>query len=262
MIKLKMINEDICISKDEFLIVQEKDIEFKNPIVFLTYPTSGVIGPIISNQMISSLKLKEIGFFKSKFLSPVVIFTDNVLKHPYLIYSNHDGSIVLISINYPVPQSSYLAVAEGLINWVDRELNAKYIVCLDAIPVQVRPEKKIVITAAEKEIADEMKKYAVELYEDGVVLGLSGAVMSEALLRQIVGIALLTPATVNFPDPEAALHLVEVINDFFKLGIDTQPLIQESENIKKQLSLMSQKQQQIEKEKILPPRSSLRESFV
>ncbi|MHA1303973.1 MAG: proteasome assembly chaperone family protein [Candidatus Heimdallarchaeaceae archaeon] len=259
---MKKIIEDICISKDEFLIVQETEREFKEPLVFLTYPGPGIVGPIIARQMIESLELDEIGFFKSKFLSPVTMFTNNVLKHPYLIYANKEGTIVLIHIDYPVPNDSYLAVAEGLFNWIERELQAKYIVCFDSLPVNVKPNKKVVITAAEKEIADELKKYAVEIYDNGIVLGLSGALMSEALLRKIVGIVLMTPATVNLPDPEAAVDLIEVVNDHFKLNIETAPLLKQAEDIKKQLALLAEKQQSMQAEELPRPRASLRETFV
>ncbi len=260
---MKQIKEDICINKDEFLIVQETDREFNNPLVFLTYPGPGIVGPIIARQMIESLGLEEVGFFKSKSLSPVTMFTNNVLKHPYLIYANKEGSIVLITIDYPIPQESYLAVAEGLLEWIEHELHAEYIVCFDSIPVNVKPSGKIIITAAEKEIAEKLKKYSVELYDNGIVVGLSGALMSEALLRRIIGIVLMTPATAQLPDPEAAADLIDVVNDHFKLSIDTSALLKEAENIKKQLAAIAEKEHAMHRDEL--PRAklaSLKESFV
>ncbi|MHA1667137.1 MAG: proteasome assembly chaperone family protein [Candidatus Heimdallarchaeaceae archaeon] len=251
---MKKFEEDICINKEDFLIVQTKEIEFHKPVVFVTFPTPGIIGPIISRQMIESLGLVEIGFFKSNALSPVTIFINNVLKHPYLLYANQEGTILLISIEYPVPPKAYLIVAEGIINWVEKHLDADSIVCLDAIPVKVRPDKPLVITAAEKEKADELKKYAVEVYDNGVVLGLSGAFMSEALLREIVGITLMTPATADIPDPEAAVSIINVINDYYKLQIDTQPLLEEAEKIKEQLALIAKQQAALQQPKTPPPR--------
>jgi len=125
---------------------------------------------------------------------------------------------------------------------------------LDAIPVKVRPDKPLVITAAEKEKADELKKYAVEVYDNGVVLGLSGAFMSEALLREIVGITLMTPATADIPDPEAAVSIINVINDYYKLQIDTQPLLEQAEKIKEQLALIAKQQAALQQPKTPPPR--------
>ncbi|MHA1778130.1 MAG: proteasome assembly chaperone family protein, partial [Candidatus Heimdallarchaeaceae archaeon] len=241
--------------------VQNKAIEFKNPIVFVTYPTPGILGPIIARQMIESLGLEEIGFFKSKHLSPVTIFIDNVLKHPYLLYANKEGTILLINIDYPVPQEGYLTVAEGIIDWVDHNLDAKYIVCLDAIPVNVRPDKPVIITAAEQEVAEQLKKYAVEVYDNGVVLGLSGALMSEALLRDIVGIVLMAPATIQFPDPAAAADIINVINDFFSLQIKTENLIKEAQQIKEKLALIAERQKAVQAQQQPSPRV-LREGYV
>ncbi|GAH14799.1 unnamed protein product, partial [marine sediment metagenome] len=108
------------IHKGDFLIVQTKEIVFNNPVVYVTFPTPRIIGPIIARQMIENLGLVEIGFFKSSSLSPVTIFMDNILKHPYLLYANKEGTVLLVSIDYPVPQDAYLVLAEGLINWIEK----------------------------------------------------------------------------------------------------------------------------------------------
>ena len=257
---MKKFEENICIRKDEFLVVQTKEITFNNPTVFVTFPSPGIIGPIIARQMIESLQLEEIGFFKSNILSPVTIFADNVLKHPYLLYANKEGTLLLITIEYPVPQEGYLVVAEGLINWIEKHVDAKTIICLDGIPVNLKPEKPVVITAAEKEVVEELKKYGAELYDHGVVLGLSGAFMSEALLREIVGIVLMTPATSEIPDPEAAINLINVINDYYNIEIATAPLIEQAAKIKEQLALIAEKQQSIQQPLVPPPRK-YREGF-
>ncbi|MCG3217111.1 MAG: proteasome assembly chaperone family protein [Candidatus Heimdallarchaeota archaeon] len=257
---MKKFQEDICIRKDDFLVVQTKEVEFNNPTVFVTFPSPGIVGPIIARQMIESLQLEEIGFFKSNMLSPVTIFIDNVLKHPYLIYANKEGTMILITIEYPVPQEGYLVLAEGLLNWIEKHVDAKTIVCLDGIPVKLRPEKPVVITAAEKEVVEELKQYGAELYDHGVVLGLSGAFMSEALLREIVGIVLMTPATSELPDPEAAVTLINVINDYYSVSIETAPLLEQATKIKEQLAMVAEKQQSIQQPLVPPPRK-YREGF-
>ena len=258
---MKKYEEDICIHKGDFLIMKTKEIEFNDPTVFVTFPTPGIVGPIIARQMISSLGLEEIGFFKSDALNPVTIFMDSILKHPYLLYANQEGTVLLITIDYPVPEESYLVVAEGLMNWIEQHVGAKKIVCLDGIPVKLRPEQAVVITAAEKEIAEELKRHGTENYEHGVVLGLSGAFTSEALLREIVGVVLMTPATAEFPDPEAAVNLINVMNNYFEFDIATEELIAEAAKIKQQLAMIAEKQQTMQQPMVPPPRR-MREGYV
>ena len=258
---MKKHEESISIHKDDFLVVQTKEIKFNKPIVFVTFPSPGIVGPIIARQMIESLGLKEIGFFKSDSLSPVTIFMDNVLKHPYLLYANDEGTILLITLDYPVPQKAYLVVAEGISDFIEEHIDAQQIVCLDGIPVKLRPEKPVVITAAERSVAEELKKYSVDLYDHGVVLGLSGAFMSEALLREIIGVTLMTPATQDFPDPEAAVNLINVINDYYKYSIDTEPLLKEAAKIKEQLAMVAEKQKSMLQQAPPLPRKK-REGYV
>jgi len=225
---MKKYEEDICINKGDFLIVKTKEIEFHNPTVFVTFPTPGIVGPIIARQMISSLDLEEIGFFKSSALSPVTIFMDNVLKHPYLLYANKEGTILLVTIDYPV---------------------------------KIRPEQAVVITAAEEEVVNDLKQYGTEMYEHGVVLGLSGAFTSEALLREIVGIVLMTPATAELPDPEAAVTLINVMNKYFGFKIETAELLDQAAKIKQQLAMIAEKQQSMQ-QPIVPMPKRMREGFV
>jgi uncharacterized protein len=258
---MKKFKQDIRIYKDRLIIIQKKEKEFNSPIVFVTYPSPGIIGPIISKQMIDSLDLEEIGFFKSDALSPVTIFTDNVLKHPYLIYSNKEGTIVLLTIEYPIPPESYLTISEGLINWIETHLEAICIVSFSGIPMKVKPKKSIVITAAEKEKAEELKQFSVELFDHGVILGLSGAIMSEALLSDIVGITLMTPTRANFPDPEAAAKLIDVVNDYFDLKIETEPLLKEADKIKEKLAMIAEHQKALD-DQIAPSVRKRREGYV
>ncbi len=261
-IKESIETEDFCLTRDEFIIVQNVEQEFNNPVVFITHPGPGIVGPMISREMIKSLDLKQIGFFKSKHLSPVTMFMDNILTHPYLIYSNKDGSIIHIAINYPVPENAFLYVGEGLMRWIIK-LNAKYVVGFDGLPVRKKPEDTIVITAAEHEVAEKLKEYHIEPFKNGVVTGFSGTIMSEALLHEIVGIDLMTPAIYNIPDPEAAVELIKVVNDFFDLKIDTKELLDEAENIKEQLEAINQRQKALQQQQQQQQVSrGTRESFV
>lgn len=254
--------EDFCLTRDEFIIVQNVEKEFKNPVVFITHPGPGIVGPMISREMIKSLDLKQIGFFKSKHLSPVTMFMDNILTHPYLLYSNKDGSIIHIALNYPVPDDAFLFVGEGLMRWIIK-LDAKYVVCFDGLPVRSKPDDPIVITAAEPEVAEQLQEYHIEPFKNGVVTGFSGSIMSEALLNEIVGINLMTPAMYNIPDPEAAVELIKVVNSFFDLDIDTEELLEEAEKIKEQLDVINQRQRALQQQKQEPQVSrGTRESFV
>ncbi|MHA1552454.1 MAG: hypothetical protein ACTSQC_10980 [Candidatus Heimdallarchaeaceae archaeon] len=53
---MKKYEESICLHKDDFLVVQTKEIEFNKPIVFVTFPSPGIIGPIIARHRILQIK--------------------------------------------------------------------------------------------------------------------------------------------------------------------------------------------------------------
>ena len=119
---MKRYEEDICIHKGDFLIVKTKEIEFNNPTVFVTFPTPGIVGPIIARQMISSLGLEEIGFFKSDSLNPVTIFIEicNLYDIKYDKYSTSRSSNIYelnsveLDADVVLPDTTILSFFEAL----------------------------------------------------------------------------------------------------------------------------------------------------
>lgn len=86
--------------------------------------------------------------------------------------------------------------------------------------------------------------------------------MSEALLREIIGVTLMTPATQDIPDPEAAVNLINVINDYYNFSIETEPLLKEAAKIKEQLVMVAEKQKMMPQQQASPPPRRMREGYI
>ena len=62
-----------------------------------------------------------------------------------------------------------------------------------------------------------------------------------ALVRKIQGISLLAKANKTLPDPAAASTLIEALNRFYEMKIDTSDLEKEKDRINSEFSELSQK---------------------
>lgn len=80
------------------------------------------------------------------------------------------------------------------------------------------------------------EKSGVDIMRDGIVRGISGAVMLESSLRGIDSMCLLVPASVQAPDPRAASRLLESLVTLYpSLYADPAALIREAEEIDRRM---------------------------
>ncbi|MBT8173844.1 MAG: PAC2 family protein, partial [Nitrosopumilus sp.] len=75
----------------------------------------------------------------------------------------------------------------------------------------------------------------------GFITGIPGGILNECLVREIKGVTLLAKANKVAPDSGAAATLIEAINRFYDMKIDTKQLQDEKDRIHTEFSELSQK---------------------
>ena len=61
----------------------------------------------------------------------------------------------------------------------------------------------------------------ISMIPQGFITGIPGGILNECLVREIQGLTLLVKANKTCPDPIAAATLIEAINRFYDMNIDT-----------------------------------------
>ena len=77
----------------EAQIHETQKIRYKNPIIFAGFVGAGLSGTLSIGHIIDELKMREIGFMRSKYLPPSTVFMQGMLRHPFRFYANKDGSV-------------------------------------------------------------------------------------------------------------------------------------------------------------------------
>jgi uncharacterized protein len=188
--------------------------------------------------------MNELAHVRSKYTPPAVVFIDGELRYPFRIYSNKNGTLCAILSEIPLRSDGFFPVASSLLDWIE-EKGAKEIVILDGIPVRRMPSKRQAFCAAENEKLKICKEKGLEMVSGGVIIGMTGSLLNECLTRKITGVAFLTPAVTNMPDPEGATTLIDTVNDMYTLKVDTQELVDQAEEIKLQLKELAQRHQKM-----------------
>ncbi|MFX0068574.1 MAG: proteasome assembly chaperone family protein [Promethearchaeota archaeon] len=212
-------------------IVETKKIKFNRPLVIAGFAGQGLVGSIALSYIIDNLKLSEIAYVRSRLLPPATIFIDGLLRYPFRVYSNEEGTLLAIISEISPPVEGFYDIAHSLMSWIEK-MDVEEVVVLSGLVVREDPDPKLIFAAAEPEVLDKLKKHRIPVLARGLITGIAATILNECITRKLTGICLLSPTT-SKPNPEASATLIRALNKIYSLGIDLTPLIKEIQLIKK-----------------------------
>ena len=95
--------------------------------------------------------------------------------------------------------------------------------------------------AAEEDLIRTMADKDISMIPQGFITGIPGGILNECLVREIQGLTLLAKANKEAPDSSAAATLIEALNRFYDMKIDTSDLKKDQDRIHSEFSELSQK---------------------
>ncbi len=217
-------------------IMNIMDKKFHSPVIIGGFIGNTTLGVTATSYIIQEFNLHEIARVKSRSIPPVTIFVGGKMRSPFRIYSNDDGTLVIVQCEVPIEMSGLYDVTEALMDWL-QTIEPKEFVVIDGVPVRDIPEKRSAFLVASPERIKELNHAKIEIAEAALITGIGGAILNESIFTHGKTIALLTHVSTEFPDPNAVLAIVDALNAIYGLKIETS-VLQESvneihENIKK-----------------------------
>lgn len=219
-------------------VFEFKKIEMNSPIIFAGFVGAGLVGPIAINHIIDQLEMKEIGVIRSKHLPPSTVFMKGRLRHPFRVYSDERGTVCAIICEITLRMEGLYSLVSSILDWAASK-GSKEIVILDGVASNEHDNKAY--CAAEEDLVRTMADRDISMIPQGFITGLPGGILNECLVREIQGIALLAKANKISPDPAAAATLIEALNRFYFMNIDTAELKEEKDRLHSEFSELSQK---------------------
>ncbi|MGV9168561.1 MAG: proteasome assembly chaperone family protein [Promethearchaeia archaeon] len=221
-------------------IVQTKDVDMDEPLLICGFPSAGLVGSIAANTIINQFDMEQIAFLRSKHIPSAAVFFEGRLRHPFRIYASKEKNLLVATTELPVEKSGLYEVTSCLLDWAAKQGSTETVV-LDGIPVQGIPSERKVLYATEEEKMAELRDHEeLDILKKGVITGIAGSILAETLTRKMIGFTFLTPAVSVIPDPEGAIKLLNIVDMFYDIDIDTTELEESAEQIKQKMREMAE----------------------
>ena len=212
--------------------------DLNSPIIFAGFVGAGIVGPLAISHIIEKLKMEQIAVMRSKYLPPSTVFTRGILRHPFRFYANREGTICAIICEITLRMEGLYSLVSAVLDWAEKN-GSKEIVILDGVASTEHDNKAY--CAAKEDLVRTMADKDINMIPQGFITGIPGGILNECIVREIQGIALLAKANKTLPDPAAASTLIEALNRFYDMKIDTSELQKEKDRINSEFSELSQK---------------------
>lgn len=219
-------------------VVEFEKTQFHDPVVIGGFVGPGLVGLVSAGYIIEKLNLHEIAHVRSQHIPPVAVFVGAKLRHPFRIYSNDAGSVVVMICEMPIDIEGLYEISSVLLDWIE-QIHAREIVILDGVGVSGIPEQRETFSAANESRIKELEQKGINPIPSAMISGIGGSLLNQCLTRRISGVSLLSTASIDFPDPGAALSLIKSINQVYGLSITTADLEQNVQQLNARLNAIA-----------------------
>ena len=192
------------------------------------------IGKIIFDEMPATVAIHE-----GKIVEPLGVF-----------YNKKYNLVLLHAITSSTGMEWKLSeIVVGLI----KQLNIKEVICLEGVgSSEESTTSRVFFYANNDKNKKKFEKLKVELLKEGIIIGVTGAVLLRA--EKIPVSCVFAETHTNLPDSKAAAKIIEVLDKYLGLKVDTKPLLLQAEKFESKLKGLlteSQKAMQLSEKKKL-----------
>ncbi|MDP1729458.1 MAG: PAC2 family protein [archaeon] len=218
-----------------------KDMEYeistkpKSPVILEGFPGYGLVGTIVTEFLIKHLKAKQIGRINVEEVAPVVAVHDSKVVDPIGIY--YDGKYNIIIVHALSAITGLEWKLANIIETLAKDLKAKEIISIEGVgnPMAGKDSKAFYLSKNPK-----FKKIKVEELKEGIILGVTGALLLKKNLTQS---CIFAETHSQLPDSRAAAKVVEVLDEYLGLKVDFKPLLKEATLFEGKLKSLMEKAQ-------------------
>jgi len=209
----------------------------KNPIIIEGFPGFGLVGNISTEFLIDHLHAEQIGSIKMEESSPMIAIHEGKVIHPVGIFYDKENNILILHA-IASTQGIEWKMAE-IITQLAEDLQAREVICLEGVVGGDETDVRSFYFSNQKSSEKKFESIKVEKLKEGVIVGVTGALLLEKDLP-ISSIFVETHSAM--PDSKAAAKIIEVLDKYLGLAVDYKPLLKQAEEFERKLkSIIAQK---------------------
>jgi len=216
------------------VFIEDFDLkELKNSVFITGYAGFGLVGYLASRHIAFTLKMKRIGFVKTRYMPEVTFYIKGTgIVYPFeLYYKMINNKKVLVLVNHSIPNiKERTFFAETIANWL-KESGVKEAILIGGLDPSVKetPEE----TYRWIPLQETTISLDAPLLEESHVVGPLALTMMFIASKNIPGIAIFPYAEPYRPDPRATAVAVSIISKILDIEIDVSELYKEASVIEK-----------------------------
>ncbi|MCK5107687.1 MAG: proteasome assembly chaperone family protein [Nanoarchaeota archaeon] len=209
------------------------------------FPGFGLVGTIATEYLVNHLKCELIGRYWFEELPATTAIHNGLLVQPIGIYYNKKYHLVIIHS---------IAAAQG-VEWkaakivlkVASLLNAKEIVSLEGVGTnQATDNSKVYYYSNNAKKKTILSKYDLQEMKEGIIMGITSALM---VMCKKTLTCFFAETHTKLPDSGAAAKIIEFLDKYLGLDVDTKPLLEKAQDFEDKLKGLLQKGAMAQKEK-------------
>lgn len=217
-----------------------REVDLQGAVVIDGFPSVGLVSSIVANYLVEVLDLEEIGALDSPFFPTVALVKAGTPLNPVRIYGGGDGDrkVALFLSEFQPANPMIKDIGTAVLDWAEAQ-DCALLVCPEGLVVeQEEVEDPVRVYGVGSTVAadDLLREHGVDIFEEGVITGVAGVLLTEGRKRGFDVVSVLAEAHPDYPDARAAARVIETVDRaFLHLGLDTQPLYDEAGRIEDQL---------------------------
>lgn len=207
------------------------------------FPGFGLVATIATGFLIEHLKCEQIGRYWFEDSMPTVAIHGCSAVDPIGIWYNKKNNIVIVQ-GVMSPSGHEWKFADFLYE-IAGKMEAKEIITLEGVGSQEETSKvKGFHFTNNKTKAKKLGELGIDCIGEGIIVGISSALLLRSYLNKIPVTCLFSETHSKLPDSKAAAKVVEMLDKYLGLDVDTKPLMKQAEEFENKLKEMIEKQKQ------------------
>lgn len=212
-------------------------------VVLSCFPSAGLATTVAGHYIVRTLGLKRTARMESPDQLPVAVIQQGQVQPAVRVYGRNDFSMVLSE--FPPTDHQIQRIARAILNGAEQR-KARMVLCLEGVLPQPFDDEEeladeslwLAIARSDPTVQKWFEPAKARPLEEGVLGGVSGALLVAGIERNIPVAVLLVSArsNVGYPDHRAGATLIEALDRVLPdLKIDVAPLRVQAERIEKAL---------------------------
>lgn len=205
----------------------------KNPTIIEGFPGLGLIATISTEFLIKHLNAKSIGHIWSTKLMPVAAVHENKIIQPLEIYYAEKENIVIIHALSDVRGLEW-DISDTL-KKLYTMLKAKELITIEGI-LSKSATNGVYFYANNHSKKKKLESIKLTPLKEGIIMGVTAGLVLKPKSMNMTGIFVETQS--KLPDSKSAAEVVEALNKYLDLNVDSKPLLAAAEQFEAKLKTL------------------------